>query len=153
MSANIPVDFVFRNVEVADATALLTMFGTELTKAGYAKDDYTEALISREAEFPTGIPVPDGVAIPHTDGSHVLKDTLGVAVLKEPISFNEMGGGPEDTVDVRVAILIALSNGKSHMTMLTNVIGAIQKSDFIKSLINAKSDDEIRSLVSVALEA
>jgi PTS system galactitol-specific IIA component len=151
MTTSLPVDFVFRGIEALDSTDLLTRMGQALAEQGYAKADYPQGLLDREAVFPTGLPVEHGVALPHTDGSFVLRDTLAVATLAHPVTFREMGGLPQDTVEVRVVILIALADGKQHLPVLTKTVNAIQRPEFVAAILDAATDDAIRSIVSSAL--
>ena len=89
----------------------MEQLGETLIKEGYAKESYIQALITREQEFPTGLDVDGvGVAIPHTDVSHVIKPGIAIAVLEKPIDFIQMGS---DDDHVQVEIIFYVSSGKS----------------------------------------
>ncbi len=69
-------------------------------------DMHTTAILQREAQFPTGLPVtPYGVAIPHTDGTYVLKPQLAFASLKNPVVFQEMGNRSRE---IQVTFILCL---------------------------------------------
>lgn len=83
---------IFTNLHAKTNTEVMEQLGETLIKEGYAKESYIQALITREQEFPTGLDVDGvGVAIPHTDVSHVIKPGIAIAVLEKPIDFIQMG--------------------------------------------------------------
>lgn len=111
------------------------------------KSNYVEGLKNREIEFATGVPVePIGVAIPHTDSSYVNDNKVAVMTLEEPVKFNLMGGSKEDTIDVKLVILLSFKDGKNHISALQNIIEKIQDEKFVESLINAQSKEELYKL-------
>ena len=76
-----------------------------------------QALKDREAEFPTGINTGEkGVAIPHTDVSHVNKKGIAIATLKQPVEFVEMGTDDE-YVNAQVVFMLAVDE-KGHLELL-----------------------------------
>lgn len=142
---------IYRHVAFANRDALLDHIAADLHEFGYVKASYARAIKEREVAFPTGLPVPGGVAIPHTDASHVLKDGLVVATLAEPLLFGEMGGAVDDTVPVSLVIGLVLSDGEKHLQFLSSTIQAIQDPEFVAAVTAATSDDEIRAAVTTKL--
>lgn len=60
----------------------------QLTQQGYVTEGFTDAIIAREAVFPTGLQFEDyGVAIPHTDSDYVRETKIAIMTLKEPVPF------------------------------------------------------------------
>ncbi|OCA86056.1 hypothetical protein A8F94_14540 [Bacillus sp. FJAT-27225] len=139
--------YIVKNLEVNSQKELLERLGKQLVEDRIVKEGFTEALLEREREFPTGLPVVPGVAIPHTNGSLVNEDRLLFATLKNPIKFNEMGAGEEDFVDVQVVILLAIADGQNHIQTLQKLIGSIQKEGFIKGLVDSKDTEEMESII------
>ncbi|WKA56618.1 PTS sugar transporter subunit IIA [Planococcus shixiaomingii] len=81
---------------------VLRILGNRLVKAGFVKEGYIESVLSREKNFPTGLPtVPFGVAIPHTDGDMVHVSKIAFASLKKPVKFFAMGRNDE-LIDVKM---------------------------------------------------
>lgn len=111
------------------------------------KDGFIEALLKREKEYPTGLPVNPGVAIPHTDGTLVNEDRLVFATLKNPVTFAEMGGSDENIIDIHIVILMAIKDGKKHLETLRQLIDSIKKEEFIKGLFNSKNSDEMETII------
>lgn len=118
-----------------------------LREKGVVGGEFAQALKDREKEFPTGLPVKNGVAIPHTDGSLVHSDQLIFVTLADPVVFNEMGGDKEDIVKVSVVVMLAVKDGPKHLEILQKLIESIQKDGFVDSLIASKEVDEMFEIV------
>jgi PTS system galactitol-specific IIA component len=106
---------------------------------------YTEALIQREREFPTGLPTtPYGVAIPHADGRYVIQPGLAVCTLKRPILFREMGN-PQNAVSVKLAILIALPEAQqtAQVTILQWLLSLIQHQPFLEDVARCEVHSQV----------
>lgn len=120
--------------------------GGELVKQGYCKESYVQALKDREAQFPTGISTGEkGVAIPHTDVSHVNKKGIAIATLKEPVSFMEMGTDDE-YVSVQVVFMLAVDE-KGHLELLQAILGILQDQRVLNRLVGAESKKEIIEII------
>jgi len=100
---------------------------------------YTEALLRRERDFPTGLPtMPYSVAIPHADGQYVIRPGLAVCTLKTAIPFQEMGN-PNSVVSVKMAILIALPAAQQtdQVKVLQWLLSLIQHRVFLETWLSA----------------
>lgn len=137
---------VFRNLDFETRDDYFDFIADVLYKEGYVVESYAQGLKDREKEFPTGLPLAIGVAIPHTDASYVKKDTFVVSTFKNPIEFGEMAGDEEDKVDVKLAIGIVMSNGEKHLEVLQNIIERIQDEQFVKNLVDAEDENSIVAL-------
>jgi len=121
--------------------------GWALVKEGYAKESYIDALISREKNFPTGIDVNGvGIAIPHTDVSHVNKTGIAIGVLNEPVTFFQMGTDDE-TVEVQLVFMIAVANPNNHIEQLQRIVTIIQDKDVLNQLIKVRDKNEIIKII------
>lgn len=139
-------NYVYLNLDVKTNTELFEKVGNDLIAGGIVKDTYVKALIDREAEFPTGLPLPIGVAIPHTDGSHVIQNRIVPVTLKEPIEFNEMGGDEEDKVQVKLIVFIVMADGKDHLDMLQNIIMSVQNESVVNQLLETEDIEEFEQI-------
>lgn len=139
-------ELIIPALEAKNSDDIFDALGGELVKQGYCKESYVQALKDREAEFPTGINTGErGVAIPHTDVSHVNKKGIAVATLKEPVSFVEMGTDDE-YVNAQVVFMLAVDE-KGHLELLQAILGILQNQDILKKLIEAKSAEEIIEII------
>lgn len=144
-------DFLYCQYTVKDKEELFDRLTADLMAKEIVQEGFAQALKNRETEFPTGLPVKHGVAIPHTDGTLVNSDQLLFVTLTEPIIFNEMGGDDEDTIEVSVVVMLAVKDGKKHLTVLQNLIEAIQKEGFVDQLVGAANEDQILAAVNAFL--
>lgn len=145
----ISTDFVHVGLSVPDQAALFDAMAGALADAGRVKPSYRQAIEARESVFPTGLPVGIGVAIPHTDAEHVIEDTIAIATLTSPVVFGAMAGDPEDKVEARVIIMLALASG-SQIEVLKRVIKAIQDSEFMAALSRAEDPAEVAQMAKSA---
>lgn len=138
--------YIFIDLEAENKEELFEVLGNKLIEDNVVKDTYVEALKKRESEYPTGLPLPIGAAIPHTDGSYVKEDHLVVATLKKPIPFVEMGT-EDEKVDVSLVIMIVMSDGKNHLSMLQNIIATVQDEALVKEMVEEKDDRVIKEIL------
>ena len=102
-------NLVFYNLKASDNIEVLQLMGDAMIQEGYGEEGFTEAVLKREKDYPTGLDVNGiGVAIPHTDAEHVKKEGLSIAVLNPPIEFDAMG--EEDCrIPVKIVILFTVA--------------------------------------------
>ena len=143
-------DLMFPNLAVADAPALLELLGQAAVSMGFARDDYVQALLEREREFPTGLPVSGGVAIPHTAAEYVTVSTIVVASLTDPVTFHEMGTSEANPVSVSTVFLLLLANAEEHIPMLSGLIRKLQQPDFVQSIRQAPDPAAMAGLLRTA---
>ena len=143
-------NLMFPAAEAADRDAVLRLLGGAVTKAGLARADYVQGLIEREGSFPTGLPVPGGVAIPHTSAEYVSADTIAVATLAAPVAFGEMGGDDGSDVAVSFVFLLVLANAAEHAGRLGNVIRTVQDEKFLATLRAATTPEALAAAMRAA---
>lgn len=138
---------IFTGLDAASYEDVMRQVGRAFIREGYVKESYIDALIAREQEFPTGLDVDGvGVAIPHTDVSHVKMAGTGIAVLKEPVTFVQMGTDDE-TVDVRLVFMLAVVNPNEHIDQLQRILAVIQDTKVLKQLLDVKDADQIIEII------
>lgn len=136
-----------------DAEDIVSALGERLFKAGFVKETFVEAALTREKTMPTGLPLNGSVnaAIPHTDVEHVLKAGVAMATLTDPIQFQNMAQ-PDDSVDVRLVFLLALDKPKAQIEMLQEIAGVLQNSSLIESLMKASDAEGILEIIQNGME-
>jgi galactitol PTS system EIIA component len=128
--------------------------GGLLFKNGYVKETYVPAVRSREQEFATGLPTSVvGVAIPHTDSIHILKQAVAVGIMPNPVVFCEMGDPEDKPIDVRLIFMLAVPDKKKVMTVLQQVISIIQSQEFLKALISTTDREQLAATLDKHLNA
>src|SRR5699024_9634505 len=92
--------------------------------------------------FPTGLPTsPCAVAIPHTDTDKVLESKIALAILKEPVSFSNMGDASIE-VDVKIVFMLAIEAPGEQVTTLQNLKETVQDEGNVSTLATIQSVDE-----------
>lgn len=134
-------------LDVSDYEGVMQHLGATLIKEGYAKKSYVEALISREKEYPTGLNVDGfGVAIPHTDIQHVIRGGIAIGILKNPVTFIQMGSDDEE-VDVQIIFMLAVANPNEHIENLQKIITIIQDKEILIKLSKVSDSKEIIEII------
>lgn len=148
-------NLVFPNVEARSPDGVLDQLGGALTKAGYGKGSYVQALKDREEEYPTGLNVNGiGVAIPHTPVDYVNDTVTCIGVLKEPVTFLEMG--TDDPVPVKLVFVLAVTDPHAHIDQLKRIVRIIQDGRVLDKLTHSQNPQEIIQVIKdkeQALEA
>ena len=126
---------------------IMESMGGRFVELGYCKPSYVQALKDREVEFPTGIDIDGaGVAMPHTDVSHVNRAGIGIATLKEPVEFVHMATD-DVPVEVRVVFMLAVDNPNKHLEKIQNILAVFQDKQALERIMSAKEADEIVEII------
>ncbi len=139
---------ILLEVEAATDQEVIRLLAERLHSLGYVKSSFAEAVLARESQLPTGLPLggDNNVAVPHTDPEHVLKPGLAFATLSRPVTFGNMED-PDEKLPVRLVFLMALNDKDKQIEMLQEIAGTIQSSETIEALIKAKSVDDVSRLL------
>ena len=124
-----------------------------LQDQGYVHDSFIDAVLEREKIFATGLPTPEiQVAIPHADVEHVKRSAIAVGILADPVTFGEMGS-QDGTVDVQIACCLAVKESESLVSLLQNLVGIFQDTDFLHQLLEQDNPEEVAELINARLPA
>lgn len=143
MAQAIYEDLVFYDVEATDAKDLIRKLGAQLEKGGYVKDSYVDAVVGREDEYPTGLQLSDmAVAMPHTTGSHVNTPCVGVAKLKNPVTFAHMGD-PDTKVQAELIFMMAILDPSKQLELLQQVMKIFTNKEAMAEFKAAATKEEL----------
>ena len=128
----------------------LKMLADEFIKAGVAKETFYDGLITREANFPTGLSLNNMcVAIPHTDIEHVNRTQIGFMSLDTPVEFIEMGT-EDKVIPVTMMFMLALKEAHQQLEMLMKLMDLFQNDELVEKFYNCSSYDEFYELIKEA---
>lgn len=134
-------------MEAASSQDVFAQLGGALTREGYTKTSYVAALAAREKDYPTGLDINGiGVAIPHTDVSHVNKAAIAIAVLKEPVKFIQMATDDEE-VKVKLVFMLSVVDPDAHLEELKQILAVIQDTAVLEKLTAATEKQEIIEII------
>jgi PTS system galactitol-specific IIA component len=146
-------EIVVLPLNAANAAEAITQLGTRLQEHGFVKDSWIQATIEREKVYATGLPTAEiGVAIPHTDAEHVLKQAIAVGILEEPVEFVEMGS-TEDKVLVTIVCALAVTKSESLASLLQQLVEMFQSPGVLRQIADAAEPGEIVAVFDRHLQA
>ena len=133
--------------EVADQTEFFDKMAAKLVELGYVKETFADAIKTREANFPTALPVE-----PHADPQHIIKPFIACTRLKNPVKWCEMANNDEEH-DVKFIFMLGFLGGhgnegsNEHVELLQVLVMNFQKPELMDKLVNAKTEDEYMEAV------
>jgi PTS system galactitol-specific IIA component len=144
-------DLIILNMNCKTAEEAIRQLARKLEELAWVKDGYVQAVISREAEYPTGLPTGGtSVAIPHTDAAYCLKSAMVTGILREPVTFGNMGN-PDEILDVRIIFLLAMKEPAMQVHWLKQLVSMLRKPGTLEFLLNQTSVEDVANLLKTAL--
>jgi len=140
----INTDLVLLDVDVeGDKQTVIGRLVGRLADAGRTTDPegLVAAAMAREEQSATGLP--GGIAIPHCRSPYVDTASIGFARLSPAVDF----GAPDGPADLAFLIAAPEAGGAEHMKLLSSLARALVRKEFVESLRNASSADEVVALV------
>lgn len=126
---NILLNLNMNNKEEAIDALIVNMMESGHVNRGYYKD-----VMERENQYPTGLPtVPIAVAIPHAKSKHVNISGVGVAVLKNPVEFNNMVN-PDEKLSVKLVFLLANQNYDDQLRDLCQLMEIFASEELLSEI-------------------
>lgn len=136
--------FVRTGIHFANCEAVLQHIGAEMLAKNVVQESYPQALLEREALFPTGIVLEQhAVAIPHCEAVHAISPAIYLIRPDEPVRFQR---ADEDS-DVPVMLIIALivENPEAQLKLLRRLFSELQNPEVMEALL-AAPDSQLGSL-------
>jgi galactitol PTS system EIIA component len=105
----------------SDAREVIDVLAGKLQVQDLVAADYGVQTWSRELDHPTGLPTkPFCIAFPHADAEGVNQSALAVAMLHQPVVFQNMAD-PEEGLDVMLVFMLANRNPEEQIQTLRNL--------------------------------
>lgn len=142
---------IYRSLNFDNSTEVLSYLADKLKEEGFVKEGYKEGILSREEEYPTGLPAEIKIAIPHCDHTLVNNAAIAIGILDKSIDFKAMDD-PSKSLDVEIVIMLALDEPHGHIEMLQKIIKLIQSSEDLKNILNSKDDEETSKIIKKYLD-
>ncbi|CDQ38451.1 MULTISPECIES: PTS sugar transporter subunit IIA [Virgibacillus] len=139
------------DLDVTSNQEALENMAATMAEKGFVTESFKDALINREAAFPTGLPTQGvSVAIPHTDIEHVIKKSISVAILKKPVEFGIMGD-LDSTTPVKIIFLLAMDETHAQLVLLQQLMQVFQNEEQLTYLANQKDKQNIKRFLEEEL--
>jgi galactitol PTS system EIIA component len=146
MTLVIEENIIARKLRFENSTDVIREMGTRLKKAGLVNDQFIDAVIKREKDYPTGLPTKIPVSLCHTDPQYVLKSFLTLATLEKPVVFHEMGN-PTAIQNVRIVFVLGVKEKNEHVSVLKNIMNLLRNENLLQSIYDSKSTSEIKEIL------
>ena len=133
------------NLEASTKKEVIGKLAGLLLKNGFVNnlEEFTADVNKREEQMTTGIG--NEIAIPHGKSNAVLESTVVFAKLNRKIEWNSLDNEP-----VNIVFLLAIATkdkGDNHLRLLANIAGKLMDDDFVKSIKESTTKEEIESLL------
>jgi PTS system fructose-specific IIA component len=84
-----------------------------------------------------------GVAIPHGRSPSVLKNSIAIARLKQPICWDSKPGGKPVRIIFLLAVCDDVNKNRVHLELISKVAALLIKENFLKNLFITESKTEL----------
>jgi PTS system galactitol-specific IIA component len=130
-----------------DQAVFFSYLSARLTELGYVENSYLEAMLEREAAYPTGLKTPGiNVAIPHTDPQHIRQPFIYIVKLVSPVTFGEMGTDNQ-FISAKYAFCLGFNKGEDQLVLLQNLMAMFMDQAFMEQLEAETKEEKIFDLV------
>ncbi|WP_312947936.1 PTS galactitol transporter subunit IIA [Superficieibacter sp.] len=136
--------FVRTGINFSTCQQALEHIGQEMLAKGVVHESYPQALMAREASFPTGIALEHhAVAIPHCEAVHAKSPAIYLIRPDTPVAFQRA----DDEDDIAVSLIIALivENPSAQLKLLRRLFSELQNPGTLDALLGA-ADDRLAAL-------
>ncbi|WP_040213446.1 PTS sugar transporter subunit IIA [Clostridium polynesiense] len=140
-------DLVFKDLIFEKDTEVLKFLSSELVSKGYVKEEFQNAILEREKQYPTALPSQEIIiAIPHADHTLVKKAAIAIGMLKNPVEFRSMED-PDKKLMVNMVIMLALDQPHGHIEMLQKIVKLIQNQEVLKKIMAATTKADAMNML------
>lgn len=141
-------ELVFLNLTVSDRAELFKKLSTLFLDKGYVNEGFYDFIVEREENYPTGLDLETHtVAIPHGNPEFIKQSFISVVTLTQPIKMKKMENADEE-IEVDLFFVLGLNDGTQHLQILKQVIGLIQQEEFVQSIKEAKTTEEVMEKIN-----
>lgn len=134
-----------------DSFACIHELSQLLCQIGYVNPEYGKLCCDRERLYPTGLPTkPFAIAIPHAEGLEVNESSLSVAILRDPVNFQNMAD-PEEALPVEVVLLMATKNPEEQVSTLQKLAEIFSSADELRELRSQSSKKGVADWINQRL--
>lgn len=109
------------DLQAKNAKEVIDLLSGSMYAQGLVSAEYGAQTWARELEHPTGLPTkPFCIAFPHADAQGVSRSALGVAVMHQPVKFQNMAD-PDESLDVELIFMLANRDPEEQIQTLRNL--------------------------------
>jgi len=133
------------DLQAKNARDVIDVLAERMHAQGFVTADYGEQTWQRELDHPTGLPTrPFCIAFPHADSAGVQQSALGVAVLRQPVTFQNMAD-PDEGLDVMLVFMLASRDPEEQIQTLRNLAVLFGQPEKLDELRNQTTLQQVES--------
>lgn len=133
---------VAHNLSVSTCYEAINFLAESLYQQGFVSSEYGKQACLREEVHPTGLPTkPFCIAFPHADCDGVIESALAVGILKDPVSFKNMGDPSED-LEVQVVFMLANADPTEQIQTLRNLASLFGQGEKLLELLKQPTSQQ-----------
>ena len=146
-------ELVLLNYTTEDREEVLRALADLLYQDGATKATYADAMLTREKAYPTGLPTESiKVAIPHAEVEHVNYSAFALATLAKPVKFGEMGGAPDDMLDIEIIMMLANADPEEQVKTLRRMVDMFDEVSTLQALLDSQTPAEAVAILRSGYE-
>ena len=136
-------NLVFLYPQVTSDKELIQLMAQRLINEDLVNRDFLEAILERENEYPTGVPIGEiAAAIPHTDAVHVKRSAMVVSILKDPVYFANMAN-PDQKLPVQIVFMLAMKEPAFQVSWLKKLLKFLNTPQNLQTLQTIKTEQDM----------
>lgn len=133
------------DLQAKDAREVVELLAGKMCAQGLVAAEYGLQTWAREQVHPTGLPTkPFCIAFPHADAEGVNKSALGVAVMNQPVTFQNMAD-PDEGLDVMLVFMLANRDAEEQIQTLRNLAVLFGQPEKLVELRDQSTLQEVES--------
>lgn len=133
------------DLQAKDAREVIELLAGKMHAQGLVAAEYGLQTWAREQVHPTGLPTkPFCIAFPHADAEGVKKSALGVAVMRQPVTFQNMAD-PDESLDVMLVFMLANRDPEEQIQTLRNLAVLFGQPEKLVELRDQSTLQEVES--------
>lgn len=131
--------FVKTGISFADYHEALAHIGERMVQEGVVETTYPQALIHREAEYPTGIQLEHhAVAIPHCEAIHARSPAIYLIRPDTTVEFFQ--ADDEGTIPARLIIALIVTHPSEQLKLLRQLFSQLQEPVLFERLLTVPEE-------------
>lgn len=144
-------DTIFLDVDVNNRDELFATISSKLEDLGYVKSSYSNALSTREDEFPTGLITKYlPIALPHADPENV--NEAFIAVVKNSKKIHMLQMGTNEDLEAQYFFFLGITDSSHQVILLQKFMQLLQDKNFVDSLVAVTNENDMFNLLSKFFE-
>ncbi len=147
---------VFIKSNFLSANQLFCSVASILMEKHYVNDQFLNAIVKRESEFPTGLETSQfhqqglNVAIPHVESEYCNANVLVFVLNENTLSWKEMVNRHD--IDVNFFIFIISKDSSQHLNVLPKIIRLFKDSELHMQLLTVSDEEQLKEIVESKME-